>query len=443
MKLPVLLFICWIPLGLHAQTTLSLEECIEYTLANHPSLGIFQNNVKIADAKSMQAVSAYLPQINGSVAFQDNLILATTIIPAGVFGPNEARVQFGNQYTTNALVDLSQAIYDQSKLNGIKATKPYAELTKLEQEQHREVLIYQTSAAFFQVLTLQQQLSDLSRTLGTYQDLLAIIKVQVEKGVVDFRERDRILINLKSVEYNIAEAKARLEVSKITLKNAMGMDLGEPLELDSQGKYEALVNLPETRTFDRSQLYDYRIGAANLALQEINVSTYRSAYLPTLSANARVGSQAFSNEFSTAFSTWNNFSYIGLTVNVPIFSGLRRSSLLKEQTFTLANAKINLDLTERNLELKAESAYSDLLTAYNKVQSQASNVELAQSVLESTTVQYEKGTASSTEFLNDDNSFQTAQNQYLSSIYAFLIARLNYENATGNLSNFYQSFNQE
>ncbi len=443
MKSHWLLFLLLFPAGLRAQNSLDLAACIDYTLNHHPSLGIYQNNIEISQAKTTQAIAPYLPQINGGAAFQDNLILATTIIPAGVFGPNEARVQFGNQYTTNAYVDVTQTIFDQAKINGIKGVKPFAELSELEKEKQKEMLIYQTSGNFFQVLTLQQQFTDLSRTRKTYEDLLAIISVQVDKGVVDFRDRDRILISLHTVEFNIQEAEARLELAKNNLKNAMGMPLEAAITLDAGKGYDNLVQLPANYAFNPDQLYDYRIGQKNLQLQEVNVSTYKASYLPTVSANARVGSQAFSNDFGSAFAKWNNYSYIGLSVNVPIFSGLRRSGQVKEASLNLANAKINFDMAKTSLELQAQSANSALISAYNKVQTQRANKQLAQSVLESTTVKYEKGTASSTEFLNDDNAFQNAQNQYLSSQFSFMIARLDYEKAMGNLSEFYQNLNNQ
>src|SRR5690606_4618347 len=101
-------------------TALTLKECIEYGLKNHRSNTIYTNKVSIAKYKATEALSAYLPQVNGTVTFDDNVKLQTTLIPAGAFSPEPTKIQMGNPYASNVTARVDQAIYDPTLIANLK-----------------------------------------------------------------------------------------------------------------------------------------------------------------------------------------------------------------------------------------------------------------------------------------------------------------------------------
>ena len=114
-------------------TAMNLKDCIDYTLKHNLTIPIYTNDIKSANQKKMEAVSGYLPQINGQLAWDDNLKRQVTVIPGAALGqPQDIRVQFGNQYNTNASLQADQTIYDQSLLSGLKAIKPNIEAAELK-----------------------------------------------------------------------------------------------------------------------------------------------------------------------------------------------------------------------------------------------------------------------------------------------------------------------
>src|SRR5687768_13433449 len=123
-------------------TTFSLKQSLEFAMQNHPSLNIYKNEQAIANYKAKEALAGYLPQVNANVSADDNLKLQTTVIPAGVFGPSESKVTFGNKYSTVATLQADQTIYDQAMILGIKAAKPNTELANLSKEKNDENIIY-------------------------------------------------------------------------------------------------------------------------------------------------------------------------------------------------------------------------------------------------------------------------------------------------------------
>jgi outer membrane protein TolC len=96
----------------------------------------------------------------------------------------------------------------------------------------------------------------------------------------------------------------------------------------------------------------------------------------------------------------------------------------------------NLKISETNLTLQFQNAQTKLLSSYSNAQTNKENLSLAQDVFTTTSLQYQKGTASLTELLNADYSYKEAQNNYITSVINYYIANIELERAKGNLKTF-------
>lgn len=420
----------------NAQGSFSLGQCIDYTLKKHPSVLVYQNNVAIARERSTQSIAGYLPQVTASATMLDNLQLQTTVLPAGILGPDPKEVQFGTKYNTNAGIDLNQTIYDQSKIAGIKANKPYQAMTKLQEAQNRETLIYNTSNAYFQVLIYREQLAILKTNLYKYEEMVKVLQYQYEKGTVLEKDVDRVRVNLNTTNYQITDAATKEQLAVNTLKNAMGMPLETFLQVEDTIDYTQFARNEPADSLSLAALTEVKINEQSILLQEINVKTKQAAFLPTLSAIGKYSTQSLNNDFSKAFSTWNDYYYIGLSLNLPLFNGFKRKSLVREEKLNLKNEVTNFTLNKQNLQLRYENAHTSLGTAYSSYQSNKDNMELAKKLLSVTDYQYQRGVASLTDYLNDDAAYKAAQSNYISSLYNLMISQLNYHKSKGTLLPF-------
>ncbi|HNK43066.1 MAG TPA: hypothetical protein PL002_17890, partial [Flavobacteriales bacterium] len=86
---------------IQAQQAFTLREALDYGRVHSANMVIAANERRRADAQAQEAVSGYLPQVNGYGQLDDNLKRQTTILPAGVFSDRPTPVQFGTQYITN------------------------------------------------------------------------------------------------------------------------------------------------------------------------------------------------------------------------------------------------------------------------------------------------------------------------------------------------------
>lgn len=419
-----------------AQITFSLSDCIKYTLNNHNSIKVYDNNIAIAKAQSAQALAAYLPNVTGSANFTDNLKLSNTVLPAGIISPQPIEVQFGTKYSTDLGVNVSQTLFDYSKLVAIKANKPYAEMTELQKQQNKETLMYNTATAYFQVLIYKEQLSLLEVNKSKYDKMAKVLEYQCSKGTVLEKDVDRVKVNLNSTIYQIEDAQTKEELALNTLKNAMGMDRDTTLLIADNINYESLALIPLQSDFDLNNLTENKINTLSVTLQEYTVKSKQASQLPTFTTQGKWGNQVLNKNFSDAFSDWKSYSYIGASMNIPLFSGFKTRNEIKEEKLKLDNEKLNFKIKQQNLKLTYDNARSAVATAFSNYESNRDNMNLANKVLSVTDYQYQRGAANLTDYLNDDAGYKATQTNYINSLYNLMISQLSYQKSQGKLLEF-------
>ncbi|RFS14106.1 TolC family protein [Emticicia sp. C21] len=438
--LPIAILLTMISVITQAQESkpilFSLKESIAYSLKNNPSSTIYKNEVLIAKEKKTEALAGYLPQVNGTATFDDNLKRQVTVLPAGAFSPEEIRVQFGNQYNTNLVAQVDQVLFDRTVSVAKEANRVNTLIADLKLLQNNENIVYNTITAYYQILTYNEQEKLLVENEKKYEELLRILQLQYEKGVAKKIDYDRMKVSQNNIKSQLSLLKTNRELALNKLKYAMGMELSHNIAINDSLDYSMQVSMPVANQLDTKNLLDFKIQSNNIALQQLDVERKKFAFYPTLGAYARYGGQSFGNEFGKSFSNWFDYSSIGIKLNIPIFDGNRKKSQLSQSKLSLLNAQENLKLNERNYELQFQNANTALFRSYTSMNDNKQNLDLAADILKNTSLQYQKGTASLTDFLNSDYSYKEAQSNYISSLLNFLTARVDLEKSQGNLSTY-------
>lgn len=420
----------------HAQSAYSLRGAIEFSLQNHASNNIYLNDVRKAQAQSREALSAYLPQVNANGTFDDNLRRQTTVLPGAMFGRNEdIPVQLGTKYNANAVVQLDQTIYDQALIYGLKAGLPAKLIAELNLAKNREELIYNTVTAYTQILVLKEQQKLLTASKKQYDELYSTTKFRFDKGVAKKIDLDKVTVQRNNIAAKLRQIDADIEVAQNTLKNAMGLPADSKLQIADSINTNQFTIIPDA-SFDVNQLIDFKLQQQNIAFQEIDVKRKEAASLPTLSGYIRYGQQSFNNDFSASLTNWNTFAAMGVKLNVPIFSGTRRTSQLQQSKIELENARTSMTLNTEKLNLQFQNAARLLKENINTVSANKENMELAKSVYSTSQFEYSKGVTTMTDLLNADFAYRQAQTDYVSALLNLVTNRLNFEKAKGNITDF-------
>ena len=431
----VLLFLA-LPALTQAQSVWSLKDCINYGLKHFGTVRIAQYQKENARQQSRQALSGYLPQITGSGSFDDNLKLQSTVLPAGVFGPEPTRIALGSKFQTNLTASAEQVLFDQSLLIGIKANKPNQQRAGLNEKQTQEEIIYEVTKNYYQVFVSQQQISLLEDNLERTQQVLNILKLQRDNGVIQPVDYDRTEVSYNSNRSQLILAKNNVTLSLNHLKYQMGLEQDQELTLKDSLLLTQIPDVHDTG-FDAKNLTTYQLTENELTLNRLDQERIKAGYLPRLTFNARYGSLALTNEFGNAFKNFVGFGSIGLKLSIPIFDGFNRNAQIQQARIKVIMQEEQQKMNVQSYRLAFNNSKSQIQQAQLNVENDDRNVKLARKVYDLTTLQYKQGTTPLTDLINAENSYRQAQTDYVNSLISFYQARLDLEQAQGTLLPFF------
>lgn len=258
-------------------------------------------------------------------------------------------------------------------------------------------------------------------------------------------ELNKVKVSLNNTVSQLRVAQSNLAYSLNGLKNSMGFPMDQQLEIDSQSpeKEIALQDLANAnRKFNASERLDFHLSTLNASMLEIEAQRIKATNLPKLSFYAKYGGTGFGDDLSESFSSVADFATIDIKLNAPIFAGFSKHAQYQQAKIEYQNALENLKLDEASYRLDAENAKTKLEKAQASIGEEKENIALAESVLSSTNLQYQKGTVGLTDWINANTSLKEAQNNFLTSIVDYYLAQIEIEKANGTLKNYYNTLNK-
>lgn len=423
-----------------ARGTWTLRECIEYGLANHRNIAIYANEKVAADAKANEALADYLPRITLNTTLDNNLKLQQNVIPAGIFGPDEVRVSLTQKFNSNAVAQLDQVVYDKSLLTAFKANKYNKQQSDLNLLQSQDAIIYNICTAYFQIMVYNQQFELLQYNRQTYEKQLEIYGLQVAKGIALQKDLDKVSVDYNNTISQIRVAGSNIELAENELKYEMGYAMNEQLIVDVLPKLQIPLSLPDSsEQFSPISRIDYKLKELDIKLLQVDQSRIRAEAYPKLSAYFRYGAVGFGDNLNGAYDELLPYSTVGLKLSIPILDFYKRNARYKQAEIRRINAEESLRLDEGKYTMQYNNARTKLLRAEANVENDKRNIKLAESVLQVTDLQFQKGTTNLTDWLNTQNALKDAQNSFINSIYTYYQARIDLEKASGSLKSFYKS----
>jgi len=169
-------------------------------------------------------------------------------------------------------------------------------------------------------------------------------------------------------------------------------------------------------------------------LNELNIKRYKMSYLPTLALSGSYTKNAQRNEFNFfGKGDWFTTSFVGLNINVPIFSGFSKAAKVTKSKFELQQTENQIENLKLTIDNEIESAKLNFNAATITLDYQKKNMLLAENVFNQTQKKFELGTGSNTEITAAQTDLRTAQANYITALYSAIIAKVDYYKATGKL----------
>jgi len=405
-------------------TRFTLGEAIAYALENnYSSINAVRDTID-ARKQKWETIAEGLPQISGSISYQNQLKQPVSLIPAEFFGGEPGTFQpivFGQPQQANATATLRQQIFDGSYIVGVQATKAFLSYSRNNLEKTEQQVRQSVVEAYGNVLLANETVSILEKNLATLEKNLFETRKIYENGLGDEESVEQLQITLSSVDSQLKNAVRLKEITLQMLNLMMGLPLQHPTELaenlDDLARQQIDPTLLES-DFSVENNVDYKL-AFNLNEQRFfELKLAKSRALPTLNAFVNYGSTSFSDDFDffSGEPEWFDSSVLGVDLEIPIFSSFKRSASTQRAKIALEKAQTQLTETEERIRLELEQAKSNYLLSIEQYETTKQNLDLAERIEQKNQTKYLEGIASSFELRQAQLQLYTSQQEYLQSM---------------------------
>jgi len=415
----------------------TVQQAVDFAMQNSVQVKNALLDYQVQKQTNREITSVAYPQINASGNFNDYLVIPTSLLPAEIAGGPAGTyfpVKFGTKYNASGGFDVSQLLFDGQVFVGLIARGVALKFYEKQTEITEEMINVNVQKIYYQLVVGKQQMTSVDANIGRFEKLLKDTKEIYKQGFAERLDVDKVSVQLNNLQTEKIKIQSQLDAGNAGLKFLMNMPQKDLLLLTdsiTEDKIKENILADNYKYEDRKE---YQFLTIAKQLNEFNVRRYKLSYLPVLSAFGNYSKNAQRQKFDFfKGGQWFTTSLIGLKLSVPIFDGFAKSSRVQK-------AKIEVQRTNNNIEQLKSSIDNDVAQARLKItaavvtmDNQKKNIELAEKVYNTTKIKYEQGLGNNQEIYNAQTELKIAQNNYYSSLYDAIIAKIDYQKATGKL----------
>jgi outer membrane protein TolC len=430
---------------------LTVKEAVDLAYQNVVELKNAQLDYKIQEARNKEIVGQALPQVSGNVSASHFLKLPTILFPnpqAGIYdvlvkeglitngysGPSQVAFSFQQPWNLTAGATLTQLLFQPDVFVGLQARQASLDYNQALIEQTKEKVKDSAYKRYYAILVTEKQLHFINESIVRLQKLYHDDSIMFKNGFAEQLDLDKVQVQLNNLKSFQSMVQSAVTISYAAMKFSLGLSQKDTVVL----KEELSIASIKESILDDGFTYENRAEIRTLnqlqKLQQLDVKRHKLGYLPTVALAGNYSVNSMGPKFYTDKSTtWFKSAFIGLNVNVPIFSGFQRKYKVLQSQLTLQKLNNNIDLAKQGIDIEQVVTKEMLVNAINNLDLQERNLELARKVYNGSKTKFEQGLGSSFEVLQADTEFQNAQSNYFNALYNATVARISYQYSLGKL----------
>ena len=407
---------------LYAQEKMTLEACMKYAIEH--STSVQQQEIALEDARQnyIGAVASAMPSINASTGGTMNY--GRSIDPET--NTYTTTSTFNNSYSLSGSLTVFNGL---STINTIKATKVMRAMGVEELQLARDQIAMNTMSAYFDVVYYYGTVEIAQEQLRTSQLELKQVQEQYELDLKAPADVAEVEAQVANYDYLLTEQQSNLELALIELRKVMNYPQEEPLEIDTEVDIEGML-ITETleEVLNYALVYNPQIRSKemNSRYYELNYANTKGRYLPSISLSGGFSTNYFVNvdspgNYAKYFNQLGNNRgyYVGMSMSIPIFSGLSRRVAKHRAKLQYDNAILAPTEQRRTLE-------SEVAKTYQEMQNFGKQYIMSQKKVQANDLAYRSVSQKFAEGMVTAIDLQTASNNLLQARSDLLHARLQY-----------------
>ena len=430
MKLLLVILVSFCRIAVHAQQPdcirLTQAVCHELSVKNSEDIQKQQNALQQALLDKQIAFAHHLPDLDGSVI---SVLMKDTKITEGM------DLQMAGTYIAG--LSLTLPLYAGGKITtGNKLAKVGIEVQKINQEKTRQEVIYEADKAYFKYLAVKSKVTVLEAYMQQMDSLVSQVNLSVGVEMATNSDLLRIQAKRSEVEYNLIKAKNGMELCRMALCAALGLDLSTKFDTD-----ETDISIPDDlqteRMPDINMRPEYQLLVQNIKAKELEIRNVRAGMLPTLALVAQYSKYgwAYMKGEQQGYSYKTEISgtspVLMASLSVPLWHWGKETKKVKKAKLDLANAQLDMKKNTRLLNIENEQARQNLQDSYRMIASARLGLNQAEDNLHTLRLRYDNAMSTLTDLLDAYSQWQQARSNYIEAQTQYKIYETVYMKVTG------------
>jgi outer membrane protein TolC len=432
---------------------LTVKEAVDLAYKNVIELKNAQLDYRIQEAKNKQIEGQALPQINANISANHyvklptilfpqseegiyNVLKRENLIPQSIQAPPPTLTAFSFQQPWNFAMGatLQQLLFQPDVFVGLQARKASLDYSQSLIDQAKDKIKDSAYKRYYAILIVQRQLFYLNESIKRLEKLYHDDSVMFKNGFAERLDLDKVQVQLNNLKTTQSMVESAVTLSYAALKFALGLSQKDTVVLKDDLTVESLKEGILDESFKYEDRPEIRTLTHLQSLQKLDIKRNEIGYLPTVALAANYSVNGMGQKFFTDNSTsWFKSAYVGLNIDVPIFTGFQRKYKITEAQLNLEKVNNNIENVKQAIDLEQVVTKENLKTALTNLDVQERNLDLAQKVYNATKLKFEQGLGSSFEVLQADTDYQTAQSNYFNALYNATVAKISYQYSLGKL----------
>ena len=416
-----------------APLALTLQDAIDRGLRQNLGLFLGEQGTRSAQAARLSARSGLLPNISAAVSYNDEQIN----LQAFGFGnfPGIAPI-VGPFHVFDARVYASQSILNLTSLHKFRAGTENLRAAQLSYQDARDIVVLGVAGLYLQTIASQARIETAQAQFNTAETLYKRAVDMKQAGVVPAIDVLRSQVEMQALQQRVIVNQNDFEKQKLGIARAIGLPVGQPFTLADQVAYTPPPPLGVEQALQQAlqNRADYRSAEARVTAAESTRRAATAERLPGLQVDANYG--------SIGFQPWQSHGTFtaGVTLAIPIFPGGRTQADILQADAALEQRKAELADLRNGVEQDIRVSLLDLKASGEQVAVAESAVKLAAEQLKQSQDRFTAGVADNLEVVQSQEAVATANENDISALFAYNLAKASLARALGGAEKMYLQF---
>ena len=398
------------------QKVWTLQECLNYALANNIQLQQKRITAASDHEDVLQSQSALFP----SVSFSTNQnaswrpFAETTInLAGGTMTTNRNSVSYNGSYGINA----NWTVWNGNRnINTIKQNKLTEKIAELGIDQQANTIQEQIAQLYVQILYETEAVKVCREIIKSSMMQRDRAKTMVEVGSLARVDLVQLEAQVSQDQYSLVQAQSQLENYKLQLKQLLEIHDDEAFNIAVPDVTDAqvLAMIPNEESVYNAALEnrpEIQSSKLNIESSQIAISSARAGYMPTVSMTAGIGSNNSSGQHTDFFKQvkTNVNNSLGLSISVPLFDNHQARTNIRKAKYALQTSELNLLEQQKQLYSTIENYWLNATTSQQQFIYARNNVKSMQESYDLVSEQFNLGLKNIVELTTGKNNLLQAE----------------------------------